>query len=88
MRDKMNVRAKKVKMFELQYDDAETNKWITVRYFKMLDSALKGLMSRGYDREWRVVERKVNVKFYSRQEGGDNNETVDRNERNAGPATR
>ena len=87
MRDKMNIQAKKVRMFELQYDDAETNKWITVRYFKTLDSALKGLMSRGHDKEWRVVERKVNVKFYSRQgtKGVITNETVNCHERNAGP---
>lgn len=87
MRNNMNVREKKVKMFELQYDDLETNKWITVKYFKTLDSALKGLMSRRHDKEWRVVERKVNIKFYSRQEakGGDNNETVNCNKRDTRP---
>ena len=86
----MKVREKKMKMFELQYDDLETNKWITVRYFKTLDVALKDLMSHRHDKEWRVVERVVNLKFYSRQEmkGGDKNETVNCHERNARAETR
>lgn len=84
----MEVREKKIKMFELQYDDLEMNKWITVKYFKTLDVALKDLMSRRHDREWRVVERVVNLKFYSRQEGGDKIENVNGYERNTEPETR
>jgi len=86
----MKVREKKMKMFELQYDDLEMNKWITVKYFKTLDIALKDLMSRRHDKEWRVVERKVNLKFYSRQEmkGVITNETVNCHERNPKAETR
>jgi len=66
MKKGINVREKKLKMYELQYESNETRKWITVKYFKNLDTALKDLMSRRHDIEWRVVEKSVNAKFYSR----------------------
>ena len=89
MKKGINVREKKLKMYELQYKHKETRKWVTVKYFRNLDTALKDLMSRRHDIEWRVIEKTVNAKFYSRQkmEGGDKHETINRNERNARSST-
>ena len=66
MKKGINVREKKMRMYELQYEAKETRKWVTAKYFKNLDAALKDLMSRRHDIEWRVVEKSVNAKFYSR----------------------
>ena len=66
MKKGINVREKKMRMFELQYEAKETRKWVTVQYFRNLDGALKDLMSRRHDIEWRVVEKSVNAKIYSR----------------------
>ena len=70
MKAKMNVREKKLKMFELQQEDPRTRKWITIKYFKTLEDGLKELMGSRHEIELRVVRKVINAKVYSRKKGG------------------